>query len=377
MNVYFDNAATTKLDNSILEKMIPFMVDGYGNPSSIHKKGREVKSAVEKARSKVANILNCEPGEIFFTSGGTEANNMFILNTVYEKNINTIITSKIEHHAVLHCSEYLQKTKDTNLVFVDIDGNGVVDLSDLERKLKTHPNALVSLMHGNNEIGNLLDIEMVSNLCLDNGAIFHSDTVQTVGHHPFNLKELGIHGIVGSAHKFHGPKGIGFLYLNNNHKITSFIHGGAQERNMRGGTENVYGIVGLSEALELAVSNYNDHKLHILNIKERMIKGLTCKIENIKFNGTSGELNNSLYTVLNVSIPNIEDQQMFLFNLDINNICASSGSACASGSDSGSHVLQEIKKHKNHVSVRFSFSKNNFSVEVDYVLEKIQEIRCV
>jgi|TARA_B110000263_G_C15294728_1_gene505041 cysteine desulfurase len=377
MNVYFDNAATTKLDNSILEKMIPFMVDGYGNPSSIHKKGREVKSAVEKARSKVANILNCEPGEIFFTSGGTEANNMFILNTVYEKNINTIITSKIEHHAVLHCSEYLQKTKDTNLVFVDIDGNGVVDLSDLERKLKTHPNALVSLMHGNNEIGNLLDIEMVSNLCLDNGAIFHSDTVQTVGHHPFNLKELGIHGIVGSAHKFHGPKGIGFLYLNNNHKITSFIHGGAQERNMRGGTENVYGIVGLSEALELAVSNYNDHKLHILNIKERMIKGLTCKIENIKFNGTSGELNNSLYTVLNVSIPNIEDQQMFLFNLDINNICASSGSACASGSDSGSHVLQEIKKHKNHVSVRFSFSKNNFAEEVDYVLEKIQEIRGV
>jgi len=377
MNVYFDNAATTKLDNSILEKMIPFMVDGYGNPSSIHKKGREVKSAVEKARSKVANILNCEPGEIFFTSGGTEANNMFILNTVYEKNINTIITSKIEHHAVLHCSEYLQKTKDTNLVFVDIDGNGVVDLSDLERKLKTHPNALVSLMHGNNEIGNLLVIEMVSNLCLDNGAIFHSDTVQTVGHHPFNLKELGIHGIVGSAHKFHGPKGIGFLYLNNNHKITSFIHGGAQERNMRGGTENVYGIVGLSEALELAVSNYNDHKLHILNIKERMIKGLTCKIENIKFNGTSGELNNSLYTVLNVSIPNIEDQQMFLFNLDINNICASSGSACASGSDSGSHVLQEIKKHKNHVSVRFSFSKNNFAEEVDYVLEKIQEIRGV
>ena len=250
-------------------------------------------------------------------------------------------------------------------------------MSDLERKLKTHPNALVSLMHGNNEIGNLLDIEMVSNLCLDNGAIFHSDTVQTVGHHPFNLKELGIHGIVGSAHKFHGPKGIGFLYLNNNHKITSFIHGGAQERNMRGGTENVYGIVGLSEALELAVSNYNDHKLHILNIKERMIKGLTCKIENIKFNGTSGELNNSLYTVLNVSIPNIEDQQMFLFNLDINNICASSGSACASGSDSGSHVLQEIKKHKNHVSVRFSFSKNNFAEEVDYVLEKIQEIRGV
>ena len=377
MNVYFDNAATTKLDNSILEKMIPFMVDGYGNPSSIHKKGREVKSAVEKARSKVANILNCEPGEIFFTSGGTEANNMFILNTVYEKNINTIITSKIEHHAVLHCSEYLQKTKDTNLVFVDIDGNGVVDLSDLERKLKTHPNALVSLMHGNNEIGNLLDIEMVSNLCLDNGAIFHSDTVQTVGHHPFNLKELGIHGIVGSAHKFHGPKGIGFLYLNNNHKITSFIHGGAQERNMRGGTENVYGIVGLSEALELAVSNYNDHKLHILNIKERMIKGLTCKIENIKFNGTSGELNNSLYTVLNVSIPNIEDQQMFLFNLDINNICASAGSACTSGSDSGSHVLKEIKKHKNHVSIRFSFSKDNTIKEVDYVLDKIQEIRDV
>ena len=374
MNVYFDNAATTKLDSSILDKMLPFMVEGYGNPSSIHKKGREVKSAVEKSRSKIADILNCEPGEIFFTSGGTEADNMFILNTVYEKNINTIITSKIEHHAVLHCSEYLKKTNNTKLEFVDIDGNGVVNISDLERKLKANPNALVSLMHGNNEIGNLLDIAMVSNLCLDNGAIFHSDTVQTVGHYSFDLKKLNIHGIVGSAHKFHGPKGIGFLYLNNSHKISSFIHGGAQERNMRGGTENVYGIVGLSEALDLATSNYNDHRLHILNLKKRMIKGLKSRIKTIKFNGTSGDLDNSLYTVLNISIPNIEDQQMFLFNLDINNICASAGSACTSGSDSGSHVLKEIKKHKNHVSIRFSFSKNNTIKEVDYVLEKIQEI---
>ena len=205
--------------------------------------------------------------------------------------------------------------------------------------------------------------------------IFHSDTVQTVGHYNFDLVKLGAHGIVGSAHKFHGPKGIGFLYLNKSQKIPPFIHGGSQERNMRGGTENVYGIVGLAEALELADSNLANHKKYILEIKQRMINGLKSKIKNIKFNGDSANLNNSLYTVLNVAIPDIEDQQMFLFNLDINNISASAGSACTSGSDAGSHVLQEIQQHKKHVSVRFSFSKNNTIDEVDYVVDKIMEIK--
>jgi cysteine desulfurase len=375
MNVYFDNAATTPLDSFVLEKMLPYMGDNFGNPSSIHQKGRKVKSAIEKSRSKVADILNCDPGEIFFTSGGTEANNTFLINTFLEKNINTFITTKIEHHAVLHCAEYLKQIKNINIEYLKINEKGSFDMSDLENKLNKYPNSLVSLMHGNNEIGNILDINIVADLCNDMRVIFHSDTVQTVAHYNFDLVKLGAHGIVGSAHKFHGPKGIGFLYLNKSQKISPFIHGGSQERNMRGGTENVYGIVGLAEALELADSNLENHKKYILELKQRMINGLKSKIQNIKFNGESANLNNSLYTVLNVAIPDIEDQQMFLFNLDINNISASAGSACTSGSDAGSHVLQEIQHHKKHVSVRFSFSKNNTIDEVDYVVDKIMEIK--
>ena len=375
MNVYFDNAATTPLDNFVLEKMLPYMGNNFGNPSSIHQKGRKVKSAIEKSRSKVADILNCDPGEIFFTSGGTEADNTFLINTVLEKNIDTFITTKIEHYAVLHCAEYLKQIKNINIEYLKIDAKGSFDMSDLENKLKKHSNSLVSLMHGNNEIGNILDIDIVSSLCNDMNVIFHSDTVQTIGHYNFDLDKLGAHAIVGSAHKLHGPKGVGFLYLNNSQKISPFIHGGSQERNMRGGTENVYGIVGLAEALELADSNLENHKKYILELKQRMINGLKSKIKNIKFNGESANLNNSLYTILNVAIPDIEDQQMFLFNLDINNISASAGSACTSGSDAGSHVLQEIEHHKKHVSVRFSFSKNNTIDEVDYVVGKIMEIK--
>jgi cysteine desulfurase len=375
MNVYFDNAATTPLDNFVLEKMLPYMGNNFGNPSSLHQKGRKVKSAIEKSRSKVADILNCDPGEIFFTSGGTEADNTFLINTVLEKNIDTFITTKIEHLAVLHCAEYLKQIKNINIEYLKTDEKGSIDMSDLENKLKKHSNSLVSLMHGNNEIGNILDIDIVSSLCNDMNVIFHSDTVQTIGHYNFDLNKLGAHAIVGSAHKLHGPKGVGFLYLNNSQKISPFIHGGSQERNMRGGTENVYGIVGLAEALELADSNLENDKKYILELKQRMINGLKSKIKNIKFNGESANLNNSLYTVLNVAIPDIEDQQMFLFNLDINNISASSGSACTSGSDAGSHVLQEIQNHKKHVSVRFSFSKNNTIAEVDYVVDKIMEIK--
>ena len=348
MNVYFDNAATTPLDNFVLEKMLPYMGNNFGNPSSLHQKGRKVKSAIEKSRSKVADILNCDPGEIFFTSGGTEADNTFLINTVLEKNIDTFITTKIEHLAVLHCAEYLKQIKNINIEYLKTDEKGSIDMSDLENKLKKHSNSLVSLMHGNNEIGNILDIDIVSSLCNDMNVIFHSDTVQTIGHYNFDLDKLGAHAIVGSAHKLHGPKGVGFLYLNNSQKISPFIHGGSQERNMRGGTENVYGIVGLAEALELADSNLANDKKYILELKQRMINGLKSKIKNIKFNGESANLNNSLYTVLNVAIPDIEDQQMFLFNLDINNISASSGSACTSGSDAGSHVLQEIQNHKKH-----------------------------
>ena len=374
MNVYFDNAATTPMDKTVLEKMLPYLENGFGNPSSIHKKGREIKSVIEKCRSKIASLLSCEPGEIFFTSGGTEADNMFILNTAIEKKLDTIITSKLEHHAVLHCCEYLERSYKKNIMFVDSDDKGVIDLDHLESLMKSSPNSLVTIMHGNNEIGNLNDIKKISRICEQYETIFHSDTVQTVGHYNLNLNDLNIHGIVGSAHKFHGPKGVGFLYLNNKHKISPFIHGGAQERNMRGGTENVYGIVGLTEALELSITNMADHAKKVSNLKKYMIEKLTHAVDGIKFNGQSSDLNNSLYTVLNVSIPNMNDQQMFLFNLDINNIAASAGSACTSGSEVGSHVLAQIKKNKGHVSVRFSFSKMNSKEEVDYTVDKVCEI---
>ena len=374
MNVYFDNAATTPISKKVLDKMIPYMEDGFGNPSSIHKRGREIKSVIEKSRSKVADILSCEPGEIFFTSGGTEADNMFIINTVLEKKIDTIITSKVEHHAVLHCCDYLNKTQNINIKYVSINDNGEVDLDDLEKITSNNKNSLVSLMHGNNEIGNINDLKTISKICEKNNVVFHSDTVQTVGHYAIDLNKINIQGIVGSAHKFHGPKGIGFLYLNNKHKISPFIHGGAQERNMRGGTENVYGIVGLSEALTLAYENMTTHKEKIIALKSHMIESLRQKVKGVKFNGLSSDLDNSLYTVLNTSIPNVDDQQMFLFNLDINNIAASAGSACSSGSDSGSHVLKEIKTEEGFVNVRFSFSKYNSIEEVDYVINKIVEI---
>ena len=374
MNVYFDNAATTPISKKVLDKMIPYMEDGFGNPSSIHKRGREIKSVIEKSRSKVADILSCEPGEIFFTSGGTEADNMFIINSVLEKKIDTIITSKVEHHAVLHCCDYLNKTQNINIKYVSINDNGEVDLDDLEKITSNNKNSLVSLMHGNNEIGNINDLKTISKICEKNNVVFHSDTVQTVGHYAIDLNKINIQGIVGSAHKFHGPKGIGFLYLNNKHKISPFIHGGAQERNMRGGTENVYGIVGLSEALTLAYENMATHKEKIIELKSHMIESLRQKVKGVKFNGLSSDLDNSLYTVLNASIPNVDDQQMFLFNLDINNIAASAGSACSSGSDSGSHVLKEIKTDEGFVNVRFSFSKYNSIEEVDYVINKIVEI---
>tara|TARA_Y100001970_G_scaffold59667_1_gene75988 strand:+ start:2580 stop:3713 length:1134 start_codon:yes stop_codon:yes gene_type:complete len=374
MNVYFDNAATTPLDKKVLEKMLPYMEQGYGNPSSIHKKGREIKSAIEKSRSKIAELLSCEPGEIFFTSGGTEADNMFLINTVIEKNIDTLITTKLEHHAVLHCCDYLSKVNKTKIRFVETNEKGDINYQDFEDALKSNKRSLVSLMHGNNEIGNINNLKKISKICTQHNAILHSDTVQTIGHYKIDLNDINIDGIVGSAHKFHGPKGVGFLYLNNKHKISPYIHGGSQERNMRGGTENVYGIIGLAEALKISCEEMDEHKEKIISVKRKMIELLKNKIDGIKFNGLSDNLEKSLYTVLNVSIPGIDDQQMFLFNLDMNNIAASGGSACSSGSDIGSHVLAEIKKYDGHSSIRFSFNKYNSIEEVEYVVDKILEI---
>jgi len=374
MKVYLDNAATTRLDPEVLEAMIPVMADHYGNPSSIHSNGRAARSLIERARKNIAGILNAAPAEIFFTSGGTEADNTAIRSSIESLGIRHAITSRIEHHAVLHTLEHLQKTNQIELSFVNLDENGVVDLEHLESLLENHPGSLVSLMHGNNEIGNLLDLDAAGDLCKHYGAVFHSDTVQTMGHYRHDLQKMSANFIVGAGHKFHGPKGIGFLYIRPGTKIYPYLHGGAQERNMRGGTENVYGIVGLSKALEIAYRDMDSHRVHIENLKGRMIQKLSENIEGIRFNGQSGQLGNSLYTVLNVSLPPSEISDMLLFNLDISGISVSGGSACSSGTEIGSHVLNELQIDPERANVRFSFGKYNTVEEVDYAVNTLSEL---
>ncbi len=371
---YFDNAATTPLDPQVLEAMLPFLQNNFGNPSSIHSHGREVRSAIEKARKTVANLLNCSTSEIFFTSGGTEADNTAIVNSVIRQNIKHAITSQIEHHAVLHTLQHLENQGVLKVSYVKLDSLGNVDLENLEQLLAENDRSIVSLMHGNNEIGNLLNLEQAGDICKKHQAIFHSDTVQTMAHYVHDLQKINIDFVVGGAHKFHGPKGVGFLYINGNNKIDPFIHGGSQERNMRGGTENVYGIIGLAKAMEIAYSNMESHKKHIEKLKFKLKEGLISRIPGIEFNGESANLEKSLYTVLNVSFPPMEEADMLLFNLDINKISASGGSACTSGSNIGSHVLTALGVSPDRPSVRFSFSKYNTEEEVDYLIEKVGEI---
>ncbi len=374
MNVYFDNAATTPIDPRVIEEMLPFWQQHYGNPSSIHAMGRKTKSAIEQARKKVADLLSTSPAEIFFTSGGTEADNTALTSTVETHQIENIITSPLEHHAVLHTVEYLEKIGKIKSHLLNVDEKGNLDLAQLAGILATHGKCLVSLMHGNNEIGNLLDIQAVGELCKEYNALFHSDTVQTMGHFPHVLKDLPVDFIAGAAHKFHGPKGVGFLYINHQVKINPLIQGGAQERNMRGGTENVTGIVGLAKALELAYQNMADDQVQVGKLKQYLIDQLGSKIPGVHFNGLSADMENSLYTVLNVSFPAGDHNEMMLFNLDINGICASGGSACSSGSSQGSHVLKAINSDPTRGAVRFSFSRFNTIEEVDYVVNKIAEI---
>jgi cysteine desulfurase len=372
--IYLDNAATTPIDKAVLEAMLPMMEMNFGNPSSIHGHGREVRSAIERARKSIAGLLNTSPTEITFTSGGTEADNMAIIRSIEQYEINHAITSRLEHHAVLHTLEYLAKKGKIKLSFVELDTKGHIDLNHLEELLRDNPKTLVSLMHGNNEIGNLLDLEKVGQLCEDYGAIFHSDTVQTMGHYRHDLQQMKVDFLVGAAHKFHGPKGVGFLYINAKNKIQPLIHGGSQERNMRGGTENVYGIVGMAKALEIAYSGMDSHRQHIEGLKQRMMTKLRQNIEGIQFNGDSDNLEKSLYTVLNVSFPASSEGDMFLFNLDINKISASGGSACTSGTDIGSHVLTALDASPERPSVRFSFSKYNTVEEIDFVVDKLVDL---
>lgn len=372
MKIYLDNAATTPLDKEVLDTMLPFMTNFFGNPSSIHAFGRKTRAAIENARKSVAKSLNVSPSEIFFTSGGTEADNMAIRCSIHDLGIKHAITSRIEHHAVLHTLEKLEEEGLIKLSFVNLTPEGHVELEHLEQLLKSNDRTFVSLMHANNEIGNLLPIKEAGEICERHNAIFHSDTVQTMGHYAMDLQKINIHFITCAAHKFHGPKGVGFLYVSSKIKINPLIYGGGQERNMRGGTENLYGIVGLAKALEVALRDVDQHQQYIKNIKQYMVEQLKTHIPGIEFNGSC--LNNCLYTVLNVRFPHTDNAEMLLFNLDIAGIAASGGSACTSGSDVGSHVLRGISCDVTRPSVRFSFSKYNTKEEIDYTVRKLKDL---
>jgi len=374
MKVYLDNAATTPIAKEVTEAMIESMSTTFGNPSSLHSFGREAKSVIENARRTIGKYIHAEPKEIIFTSGGTEADNMAIVCAVKDLGVKHIISSSIEHHAVEHSLDNVKKNLSCKVSHVKLDENGTVDLNDLKELLvNSKEKVLVTLMHANNEIGTLLPLKEVGQLCKEYGAYFHSDTVQTLCHYPFNLTELNIDFITCAAHKFHGPKGVGFLYKNKNISMTPLIEGGAQERGLRGGTENIAGIVGLTKAFELANTNMDDHITKIQELKMYMINELHSKIDGIDVIGEI-EPEKSLYTVLNVLFPKFAKQGMLLFMLDLEGIACSGGSACTAGANSGSHVLRGIKTDVTRQNVRFSFSKYTTKKEVDFTVEKLVKI---
>ena len=373
MRVYFDNAATTNIDERVVEAMIPYLKEMFGNPSSIHSYGRETRTAIENARKIIAEVLKVSPSEIFFTSGGTEANNHALNCSVRDLGVTTIISSKIEHHCIGYTMDALEKYQGVTLKYVNLLDKGIIDYDHLEELLKeTEGKYLVSLMHANNEIGNLLNLKKVSALCEEHGAYFHTDTVQTIGHYYFDLQKTKIHFISGSAHKFHGPKGTGFLYINPEIKIGPLIYGVTQERNMRAGTENIYGIVGLGKAVELSYTDLTKEQEYVQGLKTRMIEKLKSEITGVGFNGDYDGKSN--FRVLNVSLPKHKASEMFLMNLDIAGIACSAGSACTSGADAGSHVLEYIGADMKRPAIRFSFSRFNTSEEIDFVVDKLKEL---
>lgn len=372
MKIYLDNAATTPLDEEVIAAMHHAMQNVYGNPSSIHAQGRKARTTVEDARKVIAKYLNASIGEIFFTSCGTESNNMALKCAVRDLGVKRIISSPIEHHCILHTVQALENHQNIQLDFVKLDANGCPDYAHLESLLQnSEAQTMVSLMHGNNEIGTLIDLDKVADLCSEYGALFHSDTVQTMGQYPIDVDATKINFLSGSAHKFHGPKGAGFIYINNDNIVKPFLDGGAQERNMRAGTENIYGIVGLAKALELSYENLETRKTHITALKAHMKSELLKHFEDIQFNGAG---DNSMYKVLSVSFPPSPKMDLLLLNLDIAGICASGGSACSSGVDIGSHVLSFLDKESLRKTIRFSFSYRNTIAEIDYVIEQLKKI---
>ena len=371
MRVYLDNAATTPIAKEVIEAMLPVLENGFGNPSSTHFFGRQTKALIETSRRTIAQLINCKSSEIIFTSGGTEADNMALFSSVHLMGVKHIITTTIEHHAVGHTAEAIEKAGLAKISYVKIDEKGHVDLADLERLLQSGEKTLVSLMHANNEIATLIPLKKVSEICRKYNALFHSDTVQTMGHYAFDLADLDIDFITCAAHKIHGPKGIGFLYVNKNVKVEALIHGGAQERGFRGGTENVYGIVGLAKAMELAYEDVAAHQAHVQALKTYMIDQLRTTFDTISFHGET-DPEHSLYTVINVCFPKTDKAGMLLFTLDLKGVAVSGGSACTSGASKGSHVLEGINADMTRPNARFSFSRYTTKEEIDYALEQVK-----
>ena len=372
--IYLDHAATTPLREEVKVRMKEVIDGPFGNPSSTHQFGRKSRSIIEEARKYIAKSLNCSSGEIVFTSGGTEADNMALILPVRDLGIQRIITSPTEHHAVLHTAEKMAADNEVELHLLQISDAGEPDLEELDRILSDGTPSLVSLMHGNNEIGTMIDLQKVGEISHNHNALFHSDTVQTIGHFEFDLASTPIDFITASAHKFHGPKGVGFLYIDKNVKVGALISGGSQERNLRGGTENILGIAGMHRALVSAHENLEAESHHIQNLKSYFLEELKSSFPGIVTHGLSGEQEASLYTVLNVGFPMMESDAMFLFNLDLKGIAVSGGSACASGSLQSSHVMEAIKPGVSYPVVRFSFGKDNTQEQLDYVLEVLREI---
>ena len=358
----------------IIQMMSKMMKTHFANPSSVHSFGSESKIVVENARKSIANLLNTSPGSIFFTSGGTEADNMAIKCGIDDHKITHAITSKLSHHAVLYPLEDLEAEGRIKLSYIDIDENGVVSLAHLKELLANNPRTFVSIMHANNEIGTIQDIKAIGEICKEYNAIFHSDTVQTIAHFPFDMQELNVDFMAASAHKFHGPKGVGFIYISENIQIKPLLRGGAQERNMRAGTENIYGIAALSMAMDMAYEHLEEEVKYIKELKSYMIEKFKTEMQDVQFYGKCTDMDNSLYTVLSVNFPETDIAEMLLFNLDIMGIACSGGSACASGGSKSSHVLSGINPESKRPGIRFSFSKYNTKEDIDFVIDKLKKL---
>ena len=372
--VFLDNASTTPIAPEIIDMMSEMMKSHFANPSSVHSYGRESKIVVEGARKKIAELLNTSPGSIFFTSGGTEADNMAIKCAIHDHKITHAITSRLSHHAVLFPLEDLEKEGLIKLSYVDVDKSGVISMSHLKELLSSNPRTFVSIMHANNEIGTIQDIKVIGDICKEHNAIFHSDTVQTMAHFPFDMQKLNVDFMAASAHKFHGPKGVGFVYISENIRIKPLLRGGGQERNMRAGTENIYGIAALAMAMEMAYKNLQEETDYIKGLKIYMIEKLQAELEDVQFYGKCTDMDNSLYTVLSCHFPETDIAEMLLFNLDILGVACSGGSACASGGSKGSHVLTEIVPESKRPGIRFSFSKYNTKEDIDFTIDKLKEL---